>query len=83
MNDFVSIVLKESFSDPLIDVLLSMPPASNINKTSELELIEILARHSYQRKGNVIVIALANASKNAIDRHQILFLMLNEFMRIY
>ena len=56
MNDFVSVVLKESFSEPLIDVLLSMPPASNINKTLELELIEILTRHSYQRKGNVVAI---------------------------
>jgi len=53
LGEFINVVLKDNFSDPLIDVLLSMPPGSNINKTSELELIEILARHQFQRKAIV------------------------------
>lgn len=47
----VSSVLKDNFTEPLIDVLLSYSPTSNINKTEDLNLIEILARHSFQRKG--------------------------------
>ena len=51
MEKFVSVVLKENFTDPLIDVLLSIPPSTTISKIEELELVEILARHSFQRKG--------------------------------
>jgi len=51
LKDCVNVVLKENFTDPLIDVLLSYPPSSTINKSEDLELIEILARHSFQRKG--------------------------------
>ena len=50
-EECVSVVLKENFTDPLIDVLLSVPPSSTTSKSEDLELIEILARHSYQRKG--------------------------------
>lgn len=47
----VSSVLKDNFTEPLIDVLLSSSPTSTINKTADLALIEILARHPFQRKG--------------------------------
>lgn len=53
MSDLLGAVLEENFTDPLIDVILSMPPSSNINKLDELSLIEILARHYHQRKGIV------------------------------
>ena len=52
-EECVSVVLKENFTDPLIDVLLSTSPSSTISKSEDLELIEILARHSYQRKGTL------------------------------
>ena len=55
-EECVSVVLKENFTDPLIDVLLSYPPSSTLNKTDDLELIEILARHHFQRKGMLILI---------------------------
>ena len=50
-EECVSVVLKENFTNPLIDVLLSTPPSSMVSKSEDLELIEILARHSYQRQG--------------------------------
>lgn len=53
LREFLNVSLKENFTDPLIDVLLSVPPSSTINKTDDLELIEILARHSFQRKSIV------------------------------
>lgn len=35
---------------PLLDILMSTPPESNISKVSELELLTILARHDSHRK---------------------------------
>lgn len=54
LREFLNVSLKENFTDPLIDVLLSVPPSSTINKTDDLELIEILARHSFQRKSMLV-----------------------------
>ena len=54
MSDLLGKVLEEHFTDPLIDVTLSMPPSSNINKLDELGLIEILARHTHQLNAIVI-----------------------------
>ena len=55
MKDLLGTVLEENFTDPLIDVILSMPPSSNVNKLDELGLIEILARHYHQMKAIVSI----------------------------
>ena len=63
-EECVSVVLKENFTDPLIDVLLSYPPSSTLNKTDDLELIEILARHHFQRKGLYLFLRIVDAYRN-------------------
>lgn len=50
LKDCLNYVLKDNFTDPLVDVLLSYPPSSTTNKSEDLDLIEILSRHSFQRR---------------------------------
>ena len=47
---------------PLLEILMSTPPESNISKVSELELLTILARHDSLRKGTVLNIPLSVAT---------------------
>ena len=47
----ISSVVKDNFTEPLIELLLSYSPSSKSSKSGDLELIEILARHAFQRKG--------------------------------
>ena len=58
VNDQVEVLIVV----PLLEILMSTPPESNISKVSELELLTILARHDCLRKGTVLNIPLTVAT---------------------
>ena len=50
VNDQVKVLIME----PLLDLLMSTPPESNISRVSELMLLTIFARHDSHRIGKYI-----------------------------
>lgn len=54
VNDQVKVLIME----PLLDILMSTAPESNISKVSELMLLTIFARHDSHRIGMYIIFHL-------------------------
>jgi hypothetical protein len=58
VNDQVNVLIME----PLLDILMSTTPESNISKVSEFMLLTIFARHDSHRIGMYIVFSFLQFS---------------------